>query len=149
MSKTTTCTNCTNTGAVSETYCACRAGARLRARHEHWGRLLVAYREETLARLDRVIAELHELPEGEVPGRVRRVLEAVALSDRARAALTRAGRRRSRKERAADALCTELLAQWRAYSDGFDALDHDMYTIVSSNERVQGHLLAVIAQDRA
>jgi hypothetical protein len=58
-------------------------------------------------------------------------------------AITRSGRRRSRKERAAHA--TELLASWSALRDTFDTLDGDMYLALSRNEDAQGQMLAVIA----
>ena len=143
------CARCNDTGAIGDQWCDCPIAVKrrdkLQRQHDAAHRIATELHTDTVTRTDRIIAQLPTLADAGVAERVRRVLAAIALCERALEAFGQVGRRRSRKERAADALGTELVQQWRAIRATFDALDEDMYCVLTRDQKdVQGQLLTIV-----
>ena len=115
----------------------------------HWQHLADQHRAESLARVDRVLEAVPAMPDDELIQRIRRVAAAISLNDGALVAASHVGRRRSRREKAADELLTTLAGQLRRMAETFDQIDEDMYLTVIGNQDAQAGLFALIAEGSA
>ena len=145
--------DCSNTGAIGTDYCDCRAAARLRAQHAHWQCLLEDQRAENLARVERVIEAVPQLPIDDVISRLRRMAQVIGLDEEQLSAFkaSQVGNRqgRSRRARAALERWTALVDQRHSMMRAFDQLDDDIYWTIHNNEEMQARLFSLIAQGEA